>query len=69
MKDRSRRDYFIMLFNFYGFYVLTIECSINNIEMVEDDHLHKNTKNTRIWQMIISKLSAQCVIMIKRRDF
>ena len=57
-----------MLFNFYGFYV-PIECSTNNIEMVEDDHLHDNTKNTWIWQMMISKLSAQCVIMTKRRDF
>ena len=32
--------------------------------MVDDDHVHDNTKNTWIWQRIISKLlSAQCVIM------
>ena len=24
--------------------------------MVDDDHVHDNTKNTWIWQMIISKL-------------
>ena len=32
-----------MLFNFYGLYVL-IECSTNNIEAVEDDHVHDNRK-------------------------
>ena len=32
-----------MLFNFYGLYV-PIECSSNNIEMAEDDHVHNNTK-------------------------
>ena len=36
-----------MLFTFDGFYV-PIECSTNNIEMVEDDHLHDNTKDTWI---------------------
>ena len=44
-----------MLFNFYGLYVL-IECSTNDIEMVEDDHVHDTTINTWIWQRIISKL-------------
>ena len=49
-----------MLFNLY----IPIECSTNNIEMVDDDHVHDNTKNTWIWLRIISKLlSAQCVIM------
>ena len=52
-----------MLFTFYGSYV-PIECSTNNIKIVDDDHVHDNTKNTWIWQRIISKLlSAQCVIM------
>ena len=43
-----------MLLNFYGLHVPT-ECSTNNIEMVDDDQ-HDNTKNTWIWQRIISKL-------------
>ena len=32
-----------MPFNFYGLYIPT-ECSSNNIEMAEDDHVPDNTK-------------------------
>ena len=56
-----------MLSNFYGLYV-PIKCSTDNIEMVEDDRVHDNTKNTWIWQRIISKLLRSCDHG-KRRDF
>ena len=41
--SRTKREYFIMPFKFYGLYVPT-ECSSNDIEMAEDDHVPHNTK-------------------------
>ena len=49
-----------MLFNVYGLYV-PIECSNNNIEMTEDDHVQDNTKYMNLKEDNFE--ATQCVIM------
>ena len=48
-----------MPFNFFGFYV-PIECSSNEMEMAEDDHVPDNTKCMDLTEDIEA---AQCAIM------
>ena len=48
-----------MPLNFYGLYVPT-ECSSNNIEMAEDDHVPDNTERMDLAEDIEA---AQCVII------